>query len=182
MKTRLIIFIVITLLILFCAWQVIMPLYKPAPMRLAVASIVKPATPLQAKFLRGHWTLVFFGYMDCPKICPSMLNLVRDAWNTYQDASPPARFVFANITPSDPQALQNFLHNYHAEFRGIGNDDPEMQHLYEKLSIYSATDQDGTINHTAALMLIDPQARLRAVFSPPFTAEELMADLNTIIN
>lgn len=181
MNKRILMFVVIGLILLLGAWFIIMPLYKhPAP-ETRVASLVKPSEPLQAQFLRGQWTLVFFGYMTCPKACPEMLNLVRDAWQTYDVQTPPARFVFANITPSDPQALQDWIHNYSASFQAIGNDDPQMQYLYEKLSIYAETQQDGVITHTTSLMLIDPQGRLRAVFTPPFTADDLVADLNTII-
>lgn len=179
MNKRVTIFVILGSVTLFGAWHLIAPLYKHPTPRTAVASVVQPSMPLEVKSLRGHWTLVFFGYMNCPKICPRTLGLVRDAWNTYPTNKIPARFVFANITPCDNNDLKEFLHNYHAEFRGLTNDDPDMQYLYAKLGIY-AEEQGTEINHTAALMLIDPQGRLSAIFTPPFTAQELVADLNIL--
>lgn len=181
MSRRLTISIILSAVIIFGIWYFIAPLYKYAPPQTAVATVLKPSTPLDTQFLRGHWTMVFFGYMHCPKICPRTLGLVRDAWNMYPNNKAPAKFVFANLTDTNNSDLQEFLQNYHADFRGITNDDPDMQYLYEKLNIF-AEEQGTEINHTAALMLIDPRGRLRAVFTPPFTATQLVADLNVITN
>ena len=57
-----------------------------------------------------------------------------------------------------------------------------MQYLYDQLGIYASEQDDGVIDHTSALMLIDPQGRLTAIFTPPFTAQELADDLNSITN
>lgn len=181
MNRRISLFIVFGILVLFGAWYVIAPLYIAKTPETKVATIIKPSEPLEPKFLRGHWTMLFFGYMRCPKVCPKTLNTVREAWNMFPDGQAPARFVFANITAAEHGELQEFLHNYRADFTGLTNNDPDMQYLYDKLHIF-AQEQGTEINHTAALMLIDPQGRLVAIFTPPFTAQEIAADLRQIIS
>ncbi len=178
MNRRISLFIVLGICVLFGIWYVIAPLYTDQAPQTKVATIVKPSEPLEPKFLRGHWTMLFFGYMRCPKICPKTLNTVRETWDMFP--TPPARFVFANITPADHNELQEFLHNYRSDFYGITNDDPDMQYLYDKLHIF-AQEQGQEINHTAALMLVNPQGRLVAIFTPPFTAQEIAADLRQIV-
>lgn len=166
-------------LALFAAWFVVSGFYKSTKPDTVAATVLKPTKPLQAKFLRGHWNLVFFGYMQCPKICPATLALVREAWNMFPTQQQPARFIFANITPCDLGELQEFLRNYNVDFIGLTNDNPEMQYLYKELGIF-ANEQGAVIEHTAALMLIDPQSRLRAIFTPPFTAGQLFSDLKVL--
>lgn len=130
--------------------------------------------------LRNHWTLLFFGYPKCPDICPRTLGTVRDAWNTYKPHTD-VRFVFASITPEPVENgnLKAFVQNFHPQFIGISGTPSAMQQLSDQLGVFSKN-KDGKIDHTASLMLIDPQGKLTAVFTPPFSAEQIAADLEVL--
>lgn len=164
-----------------------------APITLA-ATPIKPGKPLtefqltnsinhpfNQKSLRGHWTLIFFGYVGCPDICPQTLGLVRDAWKDFPINKQPARFVFVNLapTPIELKSLSEFLNNYDPSFIGVTGNKDELIKLGDQLGIFSA-EQNGKLDHTSSLMLIDPQGRLSAVFSPPFNSQELVKDLNLL--
>lgn len=145
-------------------------------------------TPFTEHSLRGHWTLLFFGYTRCPDICPRTLAIVRDTWSQFNKYAP-ARFVFADISkdPASLRDLKQFVANYNQDFIGISGTPLEMHQLSDQLGIYAqeVLGQDAVtarIDHTAALMLIDPQARLRAVLTPPFNAADIKEDLEAIIN
>lgn len=187
--------VVLSLLIFVGAWYFINGTFnKQSPITLA-ATPIKNNQRLSAfkltdyndrvfdnKSLRGHWTLVFFGYTNCPDICPATLNLVREAWSHYNVANPPpARFVFANLapTPIETSTLKQFLANYNPNFMGVTGSKSEMQKFSDQLGIYFV-EQNGSFDHTASLMLIDPQGKLAAIFTPPFSAEELVKDLKLL--
>lgn len=189
-------FLVICVIVLFSAWKFFAPKFNYKPPMTKIASAVKPTGPLTAfnlqttneqafteKSLRGHWTLMFFGYTRCPDICPKTLALVRDSWNIFKAAKQPVpvRFVFADISrePVTSSELKMFLQNYAAEFIGINGDLAQLHQLSDQLGIYAQQESD-KIDHTAALMLLDPQGRLHAVFTPPFSAEELVHDLQVL--
>lgn len=190
------IFIISTVVIIFAAAQGLRPKFHYAPPQTVAATALKPSKPLGAfqvtdtsgnifteKSLRGYWTLMFFGYTRCPDICPKTLGIIRDSWNQFaaNREAPPVRFVFADISkqPTPYQDLKLFLHNYNPVFIGLTADQYNMQQLSDQLGIY-AQQTDGKLDHTAALMLIDPQGRLTAVFTPPFTATELAQDLKSL--
>lgn len=192
----LIIFIAVCLVLLFTAWHALEPKYNYQPPQTKVATALKPIKAISAfkvydtngnvfteKSLRGHWTLLFFGYPGCPDICPKTLGLMRDTWELFQAQNKPAptRFIFADISrqPVSINDLAQFLHNYRPEFMGITGTSAEMHALSDQLGIY-AREQDNTLDHTSALMLIDTQGRLFAVITPPFTAEEIMQDLEVL--
>lgn len=165
-----------------------------APITIA-ATVVKPNKPLtdftltdinnrtfNAKSLRGHWSLVFFGYANCPDICPQTLGLVREAWESFAATNRvPARFIFVNLAPAPISIteLNAFVKNYNPDFIGVTGTKSEIHKLGDQLGIFS-TEQNGKLDHTASLMLIDPQGRLQAVFSPPFSHEDLVKDLKLL--
>lgn len=190
------IFTAICLILLYAAWNALEPKYNYQPPQTKIATPLKPVKPIASfklydingnifteKSLRGHWTLLFFGYPGCPDICPRTLGLLRDTWELFQtqNKSAPVRFIFADISkqPVSINELQQFLHNYRPEFMGITGTSAEMHALSDQLGIY-AREQNDSLDHTSALMLIDTQGRLSAVLTPPFTSEEIMQDLQVL--
>ena len=189
---RAMIFLIFGLAAFIVAWHYIAPQYNYKPPVTLVATAFKPTSPLTSfnlidtngkqfteKSLRGHWTLLFFGYTGCPDICPATLAIMRETWDLQKPA--PARFVFASIDPIQVNAkdLKTFLQNYNQDFIGISGTKEDMDQLRNQLGIFYELLPD-RIDHTSALMLIDPQARLSAVFTPPFTAQEISKDLKML--
>lgn len=195
--TFLIFFLLVCLAILIASWRFFAPKFSFAAPQTSIASAFKPNKPLTAfnlqdtngqvfneKSLRGHWTLLFFGYTMCPDICPQMLGIVRDTWNLFSTKQQdiPVRFVFADISskPVSTAELKQFLENYRHEFIGLSGTAEQMHALSDQLGIYSVQ-QERKLDHTSALLLIDTQGRLGAVFTPPFSADELAQDLRALI-
>lgn len=184
--------------LLLAAWIfIIQPKLSPLKPKLTVAaSMVKPhkaLTPFSLidtdnkqfneKSLRGHWTLVFFGYTKCPDACPKTLDILRQTWSIFasKQAIIPVRFVFVDISPNQisKQQLRQFLHNYCTDFIGITGTSEQIHTLSDQLGIYSQQGQNA-IDHTVTLMLINPHGSLYATFTPPLSAEELAHDLTIL--
>ncbi len=139
----------------------------------------KPFTP---KSLRGHWSVLFFGYMRCPDICPQTLGVVRESWEIMTKTNKPApRFIFVDISIENKNInqLQQFLQNYNPDFIGLSGTSTEIKSLGDQLGIYSKQ-LDDRIDHSAALMLIDPLGRLHAILTPPFNATDVVHDLTIL--
>ena len=177
---------------------------QPAP-ELVSATILNPSKPF-APFsltdtdgktftqnsLLGHWTLMFFGYADCPEICPKTLVTMSELWNLLpsETQKPDAlHLLFVSLDPKSdtPNKLKAFLNRFHSSFQGLTGDENTIQALSKACSIYSWQDpntQAGRpkiIDHSATLLLINPQGRLHALFSPPHQAQSLAEDLRTIL-
>jgi protein SCO1/2 len=192
--SRILLSVTLCLAAIYSIWYYLAPRFTYTAPQTVVATTVQSTQPIHKfaltdtngklfseKSLRGHWTLVFFGYVGCPDICPATLNLVREAWQKFPADQPPARFVFAEISgnPVDKATLRQFLHHYDANFLGVSGNPAAMHQFSDQLGIY-AQPQGNRIDHTAALLLINPQGRLSAVFSPPFTADDIAADLRLL--
>jgi protein SCO1/2 len=134
--------------------------------------------------LRGHPTLVFFGFTNCPDVCPTTLATVAQAQRAVP--LPRAQVVFISIDPQRDSAanLSVYLGAFSKDFIGARGDEAALAPLLKSLGAIAERqplpDGNYTLDHSATLYLLDTRARLAAVFSPPFKTNDLTADLRTI--
>jgi protein SCO1/2 len=196
----------LTLAAVFIVWYGVKPiLEKNAPPiimpEITTATILKPKNavtnfsltdttnqPFTEKSLLGQWTLMFFGYAQCPEICPKTLITITELWKQVpQDL----HFVFVSLDPESDtvQILRDFLGRFNPEFRGLTGEAAVIQKLAKACGIYSWQDpktndpsKPKMIDHSATLLLINPQGQLHAVFSPPYHPEIMAKDLKQILS
>jgi protein SCO1/2 len=131
--------------------------------------------------LKGKWSFLFFGYTHCPDVCPMTLaTLARVHENILKSTvgAKDVQFVFISVDPNRDTAskLGQYVTYFDATFLGVTGDDAQLGNLAGQLgAAYQVEVKPGTENypvyHTAAVFLVDPQARYHAVFAPPFDAE-----------
>lgn len=112
----------------------------------------------------AQWTLVFFGFVDCPDVCP--LTMARLA-ETYRDLGEPEGLSVVMITVDperdDPARLERYVDGFHPSFRGLGGSSSDVADAASRFFIGYNDTTDGII-HTEAVALLDDRARLRAVY------------------
>ena len=136
------------------------------------------------KRLRGHPTLLFFGFTNCPDVCPTTLATLTQVQRSAP--LPGAQVVFITIDPERDSAasLQVYLGAFSSSFIGVRGDAAALAPLLRSLGAIAVRENlpDGsyTMDHSATLYLLDTAGRLVAVFSPPFSAPKLSADLQRV--
>lgn len=138
--------------------------------------------------LRGHWTLMFFGYTSCPDICPTTLVTLRDLAGRL-DPNDDVQYVFVTVDPSrdDLRQVGEYLDYFHPGFIGVSGESAEIQAFMKQLNVMAvretAEDSDTyTIAHTSSIMLIDPEARLLGTFSPPHRAPRIAEQFQVLLD
>jgi len=140
--------------------------------------------------LQGQWTLMFFGYARCPAICPATLAIVGELWRSFPKPDPtqPIQFVFVSLDEADtPTTLGNFLARFHPTFIGLTGHSTAINALAKACRIYSWTDTTSNatgqkvIDHSATLLLINPEGRIQAVFSPPHITHNIAHDIELLM-
>lgn len=131
--------------------------------------------------LRGHPTLVFFGFTHCPDVCPTTLALLANVQK--QAAVPGLRIALISVDPErdTPQQLGSYIASFHGDFIGLTGSASEIVKATRAFGVASArVDLGGgnyTMDHSATVFALDSQARIVAVFTPPLSAERLARDL-----
>jgi protein SCO1 len=141
--------------------------------------------PFDLARLKGHWSFLFFGYTHCPDVCPTTLatlSRVHDRLEKKTGVLKGVQFVFVSVDPErdTPARLGPYVRYFNRSFIGVTAPEADLEPLTRELGVLheraeEAKGKDYTVQHTASIFLIDPKARLKAVFAAPPRAEA-MAD------
>lgn len=155
---------------------------------IAFKLISQDAKPFTNAELNGHWSLLFTGFTHCPDVCPTTLNLLKSTVARLGAQAGALQIVFLSVDPErdTPEALERYVHYFNPHFRAATGPTAELEILGANLGfvfekIPGPTPQSYSMDHTAALILIDPRGQLAGYFTPPFKAEALAADLSTVM-
>lgn len=165
-------------------------LHPPKP--LAAFSLVSDRqTPFVITSLRGHWSLLYFGYTHCPDVCPTTLADLSKMTTLLTDL-PPARqpqVYFISVDPKrdTPALLAKYVRYFNVNFIGVTGGVDQLQLLAKPLGVgfsYVPSNQSGnyTVDHTAVVFLINPQGLEQAIFTPPMIPARMAADYRTILD
>ena len=136
--------------------------------------------------LSEDWTLLFFGYTHCPDVCPITLATMSaslDAIAALGGEAP--RVVFVSVDPErdTPPGLRSYVSVFRESFLGVTGPHEELTKLTRALGVGYARDGDGPgylVEHSAALLLVNPKGRLQAVFGPPHAPDPIARDFIAI--
>jgi len=132
--------------------------------------------PFGPQDLRGQWSFMFFGYLQCPDVCPTTLLALRDLRQAMLARDPDAahyRFVFVTLDPEhdNPGAIGSYLEYFDPEFIGLGGTAEAIAKLSDSMMVMRLEDTDaqGTrlISHTSSVMVFDLDGRAVGALSPP---------------
>jgi protein SCO1/2 len=150
-------------------------------------------TPLVPGELQGHWTLVFLGFTHCPDVCPTTLARLaqaQKAWAALPEATRP-RVLFVSVDPDrdTPDRVGEYAHAFHKDTLAATADVPALEAFARSLSLVfmkvpapaGAPADQYSVDHSAALAVLDPQARMAGVVQPSgdagLDAQAIAADL-----
>jgi len=147
--------------------------------------------PFTLSSLQGKWTFLNFGYTYCPDVCPTTLaTLARlNAGLEKKGVEAPYQFVFVSIDPERDtrERLADYVPYFSPGFIGVRGEDGDLKKITGQLGVLYIRVEDKEnaggeylMDHTASVMLIDPQGRFRAVFSAPHKASAMLNDFRVI--
>jgi len=132
---------------------------------------------------QGHYTLVFFGFTNCPDICPLTLQILADvrAGLKARKLEPP-EVVFVSVDPErdDPAAISRYLSYFDREMTGLVAPSRTLSPLLDFFGVaVHEMESDGesyNVTHTGAVFVVSPEAEYLAVFTTPGPADEVLRD------
>lgn len=140
--------------------------------------------------LLGHWNFLFFGYTHCPDVCPTTLALLNGVASKLADkpgSGSLPQFVFISVDPErdTPQRLAEYVPYFNQDFIGVTGDEAHLKGLTTPLGVMymRAPEQTGTgylVDHSASILLVDPEGRFHAVFSAPHDLDAIVRDFLVI--
>lgn len=161
----------------------------PVSRQIQAFSLVSDTGPFTPTDLLGHWTLIFAGFTHCPEVCPTTLAQIKTA-KAMLGPEPVKRLMvlFLSLDPErdTPERLARYTRHFDPDFRSATGTNAQLDSLAANLGLVflkQIDPQSGqpVIDHSAQLVLINPDGRLAGYLIPPFSPETLAADLKSIL-
>lgn len=158
----------------------------PAPKKLSPFQLIdQHGQPFDLSRLKGQWSLMFFGYTHCPDICPAtmtLLNTVVKDLEKNQRTIPQIVFISVDPERDTQQHLNEYTSYFNPEFIAATGTGEQLSALTRQLGILSmiipeeatSEQQNYLVDHTASILLIDPDAQLLSIFSAPHAQDEIV--------
>lgn len=144
-----------------------------------------------AASFEGQWNLVFFGFTHCPDVCPTTLMQLTTARKKLQaelGITERLRIVFVSIDPQrdTTDVVGPYVSYFGDDVIGLTGDVVQIDILARALGAFyqkvELQDGDYAMDHSAAVMVIDPQGNYRALFNAPFQTELFVRDMQLLLN
>jgi protein SCO1 len=142
------------------------------------------------KNLRGHWSVLFFGYTNCPDFCPATLTTLAAMQKQLRAAHAPVLpqvvFVSVDAKRDTPAQLAKYVPYFDSEFIGLtAADQPAIEAFARNwgvaVLVRPASDGNYAVDHSGQLFVMDPAGKVAAILTGPFTVSALLGDFQRIV-
>jgi len=139
--------------------------------------------------LEGKWSILFFGFTNCPDICPTTMHTLKQVkqqlsesqlWGNYQ-------VIMVSVDPArdTPEQLANYVPFFDSEFIGITASEKITTEFARQLGILfieREADANGRydVDHGTSLILVNPRGQMAGVISAPHKVEQISHDLGKL--
>lgn len=137
---------------------------------------------------KGKALVVFFGYVQCPDVCPTTLAEVAAVKKQLGAEGDKVQAVFVTVDPErdTPAVLKAYMANFGPDFVALHGTPEQTQKAAREFKVFYAkvpgkTEGSYTVDHTAASFLFDPQGRVRVYVRYGTGSEALAQDLKALL-
>ncbi len=117
---------------------------------------------------KGKVVVVFFGYTQCPDVCPTTMAELSQVKHALGDDGARLQGIFVTVDPErdTDTVLKAYVDNFNAGFVGLRGSAEQTQQAAREFKVFFAkvpgkTESSYTIDHTAGAYIFDPQGRIR---------------------
>lgn len=158
-----------------------------APYGNALALTDHTGTPRTLMDYRGKVVALFFGFTQCPDICPSTLSEMAQVKRDLGADGALLQVLFVTVDPKrdTQELLAQYVPAFDPSFVGLRGDAAAIEKAAKEFRIYyrevaGKTPQSYTVDHSAQIYLIDRQGRLRLMHTHGAPREKITADIRAL--
>jgi protein SCO1 len=118
----------------------------------------------------GKLTLLYFGYLNCPDICPVHLAQIAETFDQHPDVARDAEVVFVSVDPDrdSPEQIRDFLDNFDSRFVGLTGTLEELEAAQKAanvpVAVFVGDGEDYTVNHAGQVIAFAPDGLNHSVY------------------
>jgi protein SCO1/2 len=140
------------------------------------------------KDFAGKAVVVFFGYTQCPDVCPTTLQEIAEAKKLLGPEGDKVQGIFITVDPArdQPELLKAYVANFGPDFVALRGNDEQTAAVAKDFKVYYKRVEGKApgsyfMEHTAASYVYDPQGKLRLYTRYGSGAQALADDLKLLL-
>ena len=137
---------------------------------------------------RGKVVVMFFGYTQCPDVCPTTMMEMTAVLQQLGKDAPRVQMLFVTVDPERDtrELLANYVPAFDPSFIGLYGDVETTARTAKEFRVFyqkqpGSTPTSYTVDHTAGSYVFDPQGRVRLFARYGDGGANLAADLRTLL-
>ena len=135
------------------------------------------------KDMKGHPTLIFFGFTHCPDVCPTTLFEMSEVLRAMGNDADRVNAYYISVDPErdTTAAMKDYLSSFDPRLKGLTGNSEQIAKVLSTYRVYAKKvplkDGDYTMDHTALIYLMDRDGKFVSPFNLNRTPEQAAADL-----
>lgn len=137
---------------------------------------------------RGKLVVVFFGFAQCPDVCPTTLSDYAQVKQKLGADGDKLQVIFVTVDPErdTPQVLAAYVPNFDPSFIGLTGTVDEINAAAREFKVFyqkvpGKTETSYTIDHTAGSYVFDREGRIRLFVKHAAPVDSIVADLKKLL-
>ena len=127
--------------------------------------------------LKGQWSMIFFGFTNCPDVCPTTLATLNETYSKLKDSEKVnLQIIMVSLDPERDtvEKLGQYMPYFNAEFIGVTGNKHFIKRFTTEINIaYNQVPLDGddyTVDHSSQIVLVNPNGHYHGFFKSPHSA------------
>lgn len=137
---------------------------------------------------KGKVVIVFFGFTQCPDVCPTVLNDIAQMRKGLGADGAKVQPIFVTVDPTrdTPELLKAYAASFGDDVLALRGDDQQTKAAAQEFKVFYArvpgkTADSYTIDHTAGAWVFDAKGRVRLFMRHGQTPAEMQADVARLL-
>ncbi|MEC4722247.1 SCO family protein [Noviherbaspirillum sp. CPCC 100848] len=137
---------------------------------------------------KGKAVVLFFGYTNCPDVCPTTMVKLASAMEKLGKDAERVQVLMVTLDPQrdTQELLAKYVPAFHPSFLGLTGTEQQVDAAakeFKVIRVLQKPNEDGfyTVDHSGQTYAFDPQGRLRLFFRDAQPAEDIVQDLKTLL-
>ena len=127
--------------------------------------------------LKGQWSMIFFGFTNCPDVCPTTLATLNETYSKLKDSEKEnLQVIMVSLDPERDTVdkLDQYMPYFNAEFVGVTGNKHFIKRFTTEINIaYNQVPlggEDYTVDHSSQIVLVNPNGHYHGFFKSPHSA------------
>lgn len=137
---------------------------------------------------KGQVVLIFFGYANCPDVCPATLAEMRNVHTELGEKASEVDFVFVTVDPQrdSKEDIERYVSSFSDSFIGLSGEEEELQTVWDGYWVFREKQESDSaagylMAHTSRVYAVDKAGKLRLTFPFGVSAASILDDVQRLL-